>query len=312
MQLSKEAKVGLLATTALTIVYLGLNFLKDRKIFSPENTYYTVYKHSGGLNTASPVLINGMHVGKITHVAPDDQHNARVTFEVSKDIKLTSATEAHLVSRGLLGTKAIELFIKEGDILKNHALVPGQIEQSLTEAFTESALPTLNEAKDISLLASQFMASLVENTERINATFANLEAITRQFREVVNENHQGINSLTRHMTEISGALSDDQNGVGPLLTKLNQLIKGVQGQEVKEIAAKLDNILGSIEKVIDKTEQGKSSLNRLLHDDDLYSNLNQTLLNLDELLVDLKTHPWRYVNFSVFGGKPSRKEANAP
>ncbi|MEL7065267.1 MAG: hypothetical protein AAFP00_16125, partial [Bacteroidota bacterium] len=188
----------------------------------------------------------------------------------------------------------------------------GQIEQSLTEAFTEGALPTLNEAKDISLLASQFMASLVENTERINAIFTNLEATTRQFREVITENHQGINRLTRHMTEISSALSDDQNGVGPLLTKLNQLIKGVQGQEVKEIAAKLDHILGSIEKVIDKTEQGKSSLNRLLHDDDFYSNLNHTLLNLDELLVDLKAHPWRYINFSVFGGKPSRKEANAP
>jgi phospholipid/cholesterol/gamma-HCH transport system substrate-binding protein len=36
-------------------------------------------------------------------------------------------------------------------------------------------------------------------------------------------------------------------------------------------------------------------------DDSLYHNLNQTAANLNALIKDMKEHPGRYINISVFG-----------
>ena len=309
MKISKEVKVGLFATTALIIIYLGCNFLKGNAVFSSNNIYCTTYAKTGGLSTASPVLVNGMPVGRVKRiqVLTDQGHSALVTFETAKNITLTDATKANLVSRNLLGEKAIDLIIEAGNPLKNYDSVPGKIEEGLSEAFVASVLPTLNDAKDISLLTSRFVASLVENTDKISNTFDNLEGVTAELKQIVRANRKGITSVSQNLEELSRLLADSKNGIGPLLTKLNKLMEGLEGQEAKVVATKLCNILDSLETVLAKTGKGENSLGRLLDDDTLYTNVNQTLGDLDQLLVDFRKQPWRYVNFSIFGRKSRLK-----
>ena len=303
MKISKETKVGFLCTAVLVIAYWGFNFLKGREIFSSKNVYCTVYESGQGLTTSSPVLVNGMSVGRVRsmQILPDKKHSVLVTFETERSIRLTDATQARLINQNLLGSKGIDLLIEEGNPLKNYDTVSGHIEKSLGETFVESALPTLNDAKDISLLASQFVSNLVENTDKINAIFTNLEQTVRQLRETVDVNQKGINALGQNMTEVSSALSDRENGVRPLLAKLNLLLEGVKGKDIQEILVKLKGVSSNVENVLDKTTQGENSLSKLLYDDSLYTNLDQTLLSLNHLLVDMKAHPWRYVSFSIFG-----------
>ena len=111
------------------------------------------------------------------------------------------------------------------------------------------------------------------------------------------------------MSGVSSVLADRKNGVRPLLTKLNQLMEGVQGQEAGEILTKINALLNSVSRIVEKTELKSNSLSRLLYDDHFYNNLNKTLGNLDKLVVDLKSHPWRYFNFSVFGRTQGHEQA---
>lgn len=309
MEISKEVKVGLLATSALVIMYLGFNFLKGRETFASTNIYCTTYATSAGLGSSSPVIVNGMTVGKVKsiRILPEQGYSALVTFAVEKSITLTDATQARLVSRSLWGEKAIDLLIKPGAPLNTHDAVPGEVEQSLGEAFSKNAVPTLNDAKDASKLAGQFLASMVENAHRINGVLANLEATAQELRQTVKVNQEGVSQVTKNLTTFSGVLADSESGIGPLLVKLNQLMEGLEGGEAQIAAKKLNSILGSLEQLLDKTETGKNSLSKLLHDDALYNNLSQTLVTFDQLLFDLRAHPWRYVNFSVFGPKKSRE-----
>ncbi len=310
MKLSQEVKVGLLATVALTIVYIGFNFLKGKEVFSSNNSYHTIYKDCKGLSTSSPVLLNGLPVGKVRslQILPNEEHSVLVTFETTKDIKLTDVTKTRLISPSLLGGKAIELLFAEGDPLKNYDTVPSQDEQGFGDMFVEGALPSLKDAQHISLLASQFVANLIENTDRINSIFSNLEDATQQLKQTICRNQQEFDALSQNVSEVSSALADSKDGVRPLLAKLNQLMEGAEGIEAKELAEKFHSILGSVEKVLDKTGQGNSSLSQLLYDDSFYNNLNQTLGNLDKLIIDIKTHPWRYFGFSLFGNKQDREE----
>jgi len=311
VKLNKEVKVGLLATVALTAAYLGVNFLKSGVIFSSSNRYHTVYANSTGLNIASPVLLNGVTVGKIIklQILPDEDYSVRVTFETQKNIRLTDATEAWLISPSLLGEKAIDLHLKEGSVLKDHDVVLSKIEPSFGEGLLKGTHPAMRDVEDISLLTNQFLTNLVENIGRINSIATNLDKTVHKLRQTVDHSQQKFYDVGRNLVEISNALADGDNGVQPLLKKLNQLMNGLQGKEVPKLSAKVDLILGSALRVLNRMEQGDSNLGQLLEDDSLYHNLNRVSQSLDELLVDLKAHPWRYINFSVFGKKKVQESA---
>ncbi|MEO1255286.1 MAG: MlaD family protein, partial [Bacteroidota bacterium] len=277
MKISKEAKVGLLAITALTIVYTGINFLKGQDLLSTGNTYYTMYQNSIGLKTSSPVLVNGIAIGRVKkiEILPEKGYSALVTFQTEKNIKLTDVTLAKLVGTSLLGAKAVELIIKPGNPVTNYATIPGLVEPSLQETFTQTALPVLHDAKDVSLVVSKFVNSVAENAAKINAIFNNVEDATSRLKKTIASNEKNVTVLSQGLAEIADSLADHKDGIHPLLIKLNKMIDGMQSGAVSSIITKLNVILSNVETFLNTADNTKkNSLSRLTKDDELYNNLN--------------------------------------
>ena len=61
--------------------------------------------------------------------------------------------------------------------------------------------------------------------------------------------------------------------------------------------------MADLQATIAKINSNQGSLGLLLSDDKMYKNLNDASANLNNLFIDIKAHPKRYVSFSVFGGK---------
>ena len=57
-------------------------------------------------------------------------------------------------------------------------------------------------------------------------------------------------------------------------------------------------------------EQGEGSVGKLLKDDGLYINLENASKELEELLREIKEHPRRFVNISIFGKKDKGYQEN--
>jgi phospholipid/cholesterol/gamma-HCH transport system substrate-binding protein len=55
-------------------------------------------------------------------------------------------------------------------------------------------------------------------------------------------------------------------------------------------------------------ENGEGTLGKLVSSDSLYYDIDETVQSLDKLLLDIREHPERYVEISIFGGKKSRKK----
>ena len=69
-------------------------------------------------------------------------------------------------------------------------------------------------------------------------------------------------------------------------------------------AHNLTNHLDDMSVTLDtKLKSTDNTLGLFLNDRGVYDNLNSTLRNADSLMIDLKSHPKRYVHFSVFGKK---------
>jgi len=75
---------------------------------------------------------------------------------------------------------------------------------------------------------------------------------------------------------------------------------------------KLESTLSNLNDISSKINSGEGTMGKLMNDPGLYSNLTQASKNLSVLLDDLKTHPKRYVHFSIFGGKDKTKKKEEP
>ena len=67
--------------------------------------------------------------------------------------------------------------------------------------------------------------------------------------------------------------------------------------------AKVDQTMRNVEQMTAKLNSNEGTLGLLMRDPGLYNNLNSTMKHADSLMIDLKSHPKRYVHFSVFGRK---------
>lgn len=302
MIVKREFTVGIVAVATLVILYVGVSFMRGKKLFVTDNVYHAVYDESQGLVASNPVLLKGTVVGKVesVKVLPDRNYKVMVTFTAPKNIQLTDATKARLISKGLLGPQAIDLVIGEGNPIASNSEVVGELEPSFRETISQTTLPALNDAKNISLLVSQFVTKLAENTDKINSIFNNLEVSTQELKTTVVGNKQRFKVISKDIAKVSSALSSKSTGISPLMKKLHQLGDGVNKEDVQLAVTKLNKILTHVEEMLAQANEKGS-------EDALYRNLNKVLVDLDHLLVDVKKRPGRYVSFSIFGGKASKQ-----
>ncbi len=310
MRFNQEFRVGLFATVALGIVYWGANFLKGNPFFSNQNFYQTVYADGNGLNTSSLVMLNGVPVGKVRElrIRPDQGNSVLIVFETQQDIKLTDNTKTRVISPSFFGGKAIDILFQEGEQLKNYDTVQGVYAQDIGEDFVKDTLMGLQDVQQLSSMVGQLLNNLVVCTEKMNGILVAVENTTTHVNRVIHHNESSFQAMQKHISEAAAVLTDEQYGVRPFLIKLNHLIQDGDYGAVQEFPHQLNSILGGLGNVLKKVEGGGNTLGRVLEDDDLYKNINQTIVSLNQLLTDFKTNPGRYIRFSLLGSQtPSRK-----
>lgn len=82
-----------------------------------------------------------------------------------------------------------------------------------------------------------------------------------------------------------------------------------------DIAGSVENLkatIAGLNAVVAKLNSQDGSLGKLMNDKTLYNNLTNTVRSANILLDDLRVHPKRYVNVSVFGRKDKSIPLTAP
>jgi phospholipid/cholesterol/gamma-HCH transport system substrate-binding protein len=87
------------------------------------------------------------------------------------------------------------------------------------------------------------------------------------------------------------------------MANADTLTRGLNQLDLAATLAKVDRTLQNVEQMTAKLNSNEGTLGLLMRDAQLYENLNSTMMHADSLMIDLKSHPKRYVHFSVFGKK---------
>jgi phospholipid/cholesterol/gamma-HCH transport system substrate-binding protein len=105
--------------------------------------------------------------------------------------------------------------------------------------------------------------------------------------------------LDKNKTDIRGAVINFNKISGNFSKISDSLNKADLGKTVKN----LNKTLAKVDGIMKGLEAGNGTMGKLLNDDALYNNLSKTSKELELLLQDVRLHPTRYVNVSLFGKK---------
>jgi phospholipid/cholesterol/gamma-HCH transport system substrate-binding protein len=82
--------------------------------------------------------------------------------------------------------------------------------------------------------------------------------------------------------------------------------------DLESTMSNLNTSIVQLKSIMEKANSDKGTLGLLMNDPKLYNNLNATSNKLNLLLDDLRLHPKRYVNVSVFGKKDKSQPLTVP
>lgn len=309
MKITKEIKTGILALFAILLLIYGYSFLKGSDLFSKERTFYVSYDNVAGLTVSAPVTINGYVVGKVKKIEfENDLGGLLVSFSVNKDFNFSTSSIVRIYSTSVIGGNALAIIpiINKDNIAVDGDVLKGEIEKGMLESLTSGIKPLEN---------------------RIYTTLSGLDSLLGNFNSVLNEETKNnfknaIGSLTNTMSSFEYSSSDLNTLLKENKPKLDSTFSNLETItdnlavfsdsltqiDIKAISNNLQTTLDSFNSIMDKFNNGKGSIGKLINDENLYKNLQAASKELEELLRDLKENPKRYVHISVFGKKEKKYE----
>lgn len=304
--MSKEIKVALLAIVAIAALVIGYNFLRGSNVLSSDHTYYATYPRVDGLNVGALVALNGIKVGQVKsmELQPEKGNSVRVALELDKNVVVGDSTTASL-GGSLLGSKAITITL--GKNSKNYTggeEIRTVTPSSIADAFQAKALPVLDTVGATLAHINGFLNKDAQTN--IQSTLLGARASTEALQKLIVANQANILLITRNLAQMSTALNKTTGKLDRIAVNFGQLSDSLKTAPVGPALRRLNSTLADAQTTVQSLNTAlsdqKGSMGRLLHDSTLYNNLAATTASSNDLLVDFKANPKRYVHFSVFGG----------
>ncbi len=211
----------------------------DKIPFINQNKDYSAYfAEAGGLTTGARVQVSGFRVGEVSSIELDGPR-VLVKFTVDKNIRLGDRTEAAIKTRGLLGSKILEVASRgdgrqDGPIPVERTTSPYQLPDALGElATTISGLNTDQLSDSLRVLSETFSETPPELRIAV-------EGVAR-FSETLNERDAQLRGLLTNANKSTAVLAERSGQVVSLIANTNALLVQLESQ-----SAALDQISGSI------------------------------------------------------------------
>lgn len=326
MKLSNETKVGVLAIVAIIVLVLGFNFLKGKKIFSNPTVLYAKFTEIGSLEKSNQVKINGLPVGTVSSISQADKTVDFIIIEIhlTRDILIPSNSIA-FIDASILGAAHINIekgdatnYYNRGDTIKT------RLDQGIIGNIQSQLMPTVtrvNETLDSMKIAIGAITGVFDphTKHNIQDIIANLSVSTNYLQQLLNtqsgtlaKSLANVNSVTGNLSKNNEAISTSIHNVELTTTKLSKV-------DIDGIFNTLQSAAGELKSTISQLNSKSGSIGLLMNDRELYDRINKVAdrvnkaaLSAEITIDDLRLHPKRYVNLSVFGGKNKGQPLSSP
>ena len=304
MKFSNEIKTALLFIFGLSLFFIGFSYLKSNDVFVSDRLFYGIYDNTEGLLNGTPVTINGYEVGSVENsklMYPDGK--ILVTFRVENDFPFSKNSIAQIYESGLIGGKALAIIpafddvakAQSGDTLQT-AVAPG-----LTDLVNEKLSPLQEKIESMIVHADSVLISFknVMDAERQEALRQSID----QFSETTAALTTLTNALNSSVNDSDGALNNTFDALARASENAAAITDSLQQAPLAATIRMLENSAINLSDITSKVSAGEGTLGKLVQSDSLVNALNDTNLQVQLLLQDMRLNPKRYVHFSLFSKK---------
>jgi phospholipid/cholesterol/gamma-HCH transport system substrate-binding protein len=173
---------------------------------------------------------------------------------------------------GYYDTGIPEVMGRMGEMIDQLSRLVGNLEGVLgTKWSRESMLETIKNLKEVS---HSLNALLDRNQGKFDQTMDDLSYSSGELKKIISENKEKLQSTVDNFGEAS--------------TKLGN------------IATTLDSVSLSLKKLSSKIESGEGTLGQLVNDTTLYEQIKKTTQHVDDLILDIKKNPKKYLKVTLF------------
>ena len=319
MKISNETKVGLLTIVALTLLILGFNFLKGNNVFQRNRKIYAVFSEVGSLEKSNDVKIKGNSIGKVYDKDFTDKNASGIviTINLTSDVNIPANSIAN-ISSPIAGTPYINIQLGDaGTYLKNGDTIQTKLAGGLLGDLTSQVTPTLDKARTaidsltvvLGSVNRLFDPSTKNNIQGIInhllVSSASLEALLNTETGLLAKTIANLNGVTAN-------LKQNNDTVNSILHNVNTTTQQMASLNFQKTLDSVQATVNQLNNVVYKFNHNDGTLGLLMNDRRLYDNLRNTALGLEILIDDIKVHPKRYVNISVFSKKDKGDYLTSP
>jgi phospholipid/cholesterol/gamma-HCH transport system substrate-binding protein len=292
-----ELRVGLVVVLALAILVVGIIWVKGIRFNQTQNTYSVIFPDVGALKVGDPVSVSGVEKGKVRKIQLY-RGNVLVALDLAADVVLKKDAKFMVRNIGLMGERFVAVQTGYSDTLLDlsHPAV-GHYDTGIPEVMGR-----MGEVIDK-------LSRLVENLEGVLGTKWSSESMLETIKNLKEVSHNLNLLLDRNQGKFDQTMDDLSYSSGELKKivsenkeKLQSTVDNFGEASIKlgNIVTTLDTLSMSLKKLSSKIESGEGTLGQLVNDTTLYDQIKKTTQHVDDLILDIKKNPKKYLKVTLF------------
>jgi phospholipid/cholesterol/gamma-HCH transport system substrate-binding protein len=299
--MSRQIKVGLFVIFGILLTMLAVFLIGDtRQLWDTKVPYSAAFHDVAGLKPGAPVRMGGLDVGGVTSVGHDSNPKdtrifVRMSISRKESGRIRTDTVAHVVNKGLLGDKMIELTVgsPEAPQLAGGSLIPSEEPADVLASAAKIVAASQEAIENLSSLARslgdpKLAADIKASAEDIHSILDTIANGNGTAHRILYDHREAdrIDEAIDHLNRVSGRLD-------ATLANLEDVSRNVkEGPGIAhalvydgEISKDAAGTLSEIHEDLKAIRQGNGIAHALLYGDD---STQHVMTNLNSMSDDLR------------------------
>lgn len=267
--ITTEFKVGLFVLVCVALVIGGWIWSIDG--VRPNEASYTLKMSvatADGLFPGTPVRLAGVEVGSVekVEVAGD---RADLTLRIRQIYELPVETEGDVKASGLLGDKYIRVYPSvQEELLPDGARIRSRDGAGDIDIITKNFERISDDIAAITDILRKVVEK-EENVEHIEATLANVDALTGELKGLAERNSSDIDAIVDSVRRLTEAL---EGYAGDIASDVDQ-----EMDLLKDLTSDLDVAAEDLGSITGKIDRGEGSIGALINERATVDNVNKAV-----------------------------------